>query len=104
MEVFYRVPEVVKEEYGFALDVPKLGQSFKAFTTHYNPAQHHLAEVEQTLYVAPPHQARLPCTKGQRLTPLGGLFNPYLDNERDTPPISLSKQTWLGLHGLRAAF
>ncbi|OZI13887.1 hypothetical protein CE195_12275 [Sodalis-like symbiont of Philaenus spumarius] len=89
MEFFYRVQEVVKDEYGFTLNAPKLGESFKALP--HTPAQHQLAEVEQAMYgtTCPTETAAVQKAKA---LPLGGRFNPYLDNERDTPPIYLPKQ------------
>lgn len=88
LEVFCRVPEVVKDEYGFALNGPTLGQSFRALPN--TTAQHHLAEVEQTLYgTATPGETA--AAQKANASPFGGRFNPYLDNERDTPPIYLPK-------------
>ncbi|OZI13942.1 hypothetical protein CE195_11950, partial [Sodalis-like symbiont of Philaenus spumarius] len=89
MEVFYRIPEVAKDEYGFALNGPTLGESFKALP--HTPAQHHLAEVEQAMYGTTCPTETAAAQKAKAL-PLGGRFNPYLDNERDNPPIYLPKQ------------
>ncbi|MFS1538309.1 MAG: hypothetical protein ACL7BU_05985 [Candidatus Phlomobacter fragariae] len=47
-ETFCRVPEVAKDDYGFALNSTTLCESFKALS--HTTAQPHLAEVEQTLY------------------------------------------------------
>ncbi|WGM05991.1 integrase catalytic domain-containing protein [Arsenophonus nasoniae] len=88
-ETFCRVPEVAKDDYGFALNSPTLGESFKALP--HTPAQHHLSEVEQTLYGTTTPGETAAAQKANAL-PFGGRFNPYLDNERDTPPIYLPKQ------------
>lgn len=87
-ETFWRVPEVVKDDYGFPLNAPTLGESFKALP--HTPAQHHLAEVQQAMYGTSTLGETAAAQKANAL-PLGGRFNPYLDNERDTPPIYLPK-------------
>ncbi|BAN95344.1 hypothetical protein E05_47680 [Plautia stali symbiont] len=48
LEVFCRMPEVAKDDYGFDLNSPTPGESFRALP--HTTAQHHLAEVGQTLY------------------------------------------------------
>jgi hypothetical protein len=85
-ETFCRV---AKDDYGFARNAPTLGESFKALP--HTPAQHHLAEIEQTLYGTTTPGETAAAQKANAL-PFGGRFNPYLDNERDTPPIYLPKQ------------
>jgi hypothetical protein len=87
-DIFFPIPEVAKDEYGFALDAPTLSEAFKAH--RHTPTQQHLAEVEQTLYGTTTPLETAAAQKANAL-PFAGRFNPYLDNERDNPPMYLPR-------------
>ncbi|HBV6484938.1 TPA: integrase, partial [Klebsiella pneumoniae] len=81
--------EVQKDEHGFAVDAPVIGESFKPLPQ--TVAQQHLDEVEQHVFGTASKEETEAARKGKAL-PFGGRFNPYLDIERDDHPTYLPKR------------
>lgn len=90
METFYPAPMVIKDEYGFDVNAPIIGESFKALP--HTPAQKNLAKVEQALY-GTQSVAETEAARKAKALPFGGRFNPYLNSEKyqTTSPIDLPK-------------
>ncbi|HEG4373997.1 MULTISPECIES: DDE-type integrase/transposase/recombinase [Klebsiella] len=89
LKSFFLVDEVQKDEHGFAVDAPVIGESFKPLPQ--TVAQQHLDEVEQHVFGTASKEETEAARKGKAL-PFGGRFNPYLDIERDDHPTYLPKR------------
>ncbi|WP_290607597.1 transposase family protein [Arsenophonus sp. ENCA] len=88
-ETFYPAPMVIKNQYGFDVTAPTIGESFKA--PPHTPAQKNLAEVERVLY-GTQTVAETEAARKAKALPFGGRFNPYLSSEKyqTTSPIDPS--------------
>lgn len=88
-ETFFLVDAIEKDEYGFALNSPVIGERYQALPMTI--AQQNLAEIEQQLFEVDTTKEAKTARK-QKTLPFGGKFNPYLKMENDTPPLYLPKK------------
>lgn len=86
---FFLVDEVLKDEHGFAVGAPVIGENFKSLPETI--AQQNAEEVEQHIFGTTSKEETAAAKKAGAL-PFGGRFNPYLDIERDDHPTYLPKR------------
>ncbi|HIG8799235.1 TPA: integrase [Raoultella terrigena] len=86
---FFLVEEVLRDEHGFAIGAPVIGENFKSLPQ--TAAQRNAEEVEQHLFGSTSKEEAAAARKAGTL-PFNGQFNPYLDIERDDHPTYLPKR------------
>ncbi|MEI7408752.1 integrase [Pectobacterium aroidearum] len=88
-KTFFLVDEVMKDEHGFAVNAPVIGQEFRALPPSIT--ERNKDEVEQRVY-GTQSKEETEAAKKAKAVPFGGRFNPYLDIERDDHPAYLPKR------------
>lgn len=88
-ETFHLVDEVEKNDYGYDVNAPVIGQEYRVLPQ--TDAQRHHTEVEQHTY-GTTNDTETEAARKAKALPFGGRFNPYQDIERDDAPTYLPKR------------